>query len=145
MWPLERTQYFSKTGAGQYSVRGLMIVIATGFIPFSPPPIVSTMVKKEAILCGVLLKELQENMDRCTGHRYITEIILKTALNTMKLIKQSLINVFLSQVKTLLESEVTFILPYANLSENGDVKKKIYFLVKSLMIKPQDRIPIKIN
>ena len=77
MWPLERTQYFSKTGAGQYSFRGLMIVIATGFIPFSPPPIVSTMVKKEAILCGVLLKELQENMDRCTGHRYITEIILK--------------------------------------------------------------------
>ena len=30
------------------------------------------------------LKYLQENMDRCTGSRNITEILLKTALNTIR-------------------------------------------------------------
>ena len=30
------------------------------------------------------LKELQERMDRCTGHHNMTEIILKTALNTIQ-------------------------------------------------------------
>ena len=30
------------------------------------------------------LKDLQENMDRCTGRRNITEILLKTALNTIQ-------------------------------------------------------------
>ena len=30
------------------------------------------------------LKELQESMDRCNGHRDITEILLKAALNTMQ-------------------------------------------------------------
>ena len=29
------------------------------------------------------LKELQESMNRCTGHCYITEILLKTALKTI--------------------------------------------------------------
>ena len=29
------------------------------------------------------LKELQESMDRCIGHRNTTEILLKTALNTI--------------------------------------------------------------
>ena len=32
------------------------------------------------------LKELQESNDRCTGLRYITEILLKKALNTIKAI-----------------------------------------------------------
>ena len=43
---------------GQYSFRGLMIVIAAGFIPLSPLSVVSTMVMWE-ILCGVLVKITQ--------------------------------------------------------------------------------------
>ena len=43
------------------------------------------------------LKELQESIDRCTGRRDITEILLKTALNTIKSINQS---VGLSSYKT---------------------------------------------
>ena len=35
------------------------------------------------------LKELQESMDRCTGRCDITEILLKTALNTIQSINQS--------------------------------------------------------
>ena len=35
------------------------------------------------------LKKLQESMDRCTGHHDITEIWLKTALNTIKSINLS--------------------------------------------------------
>ena len=34
------------------------------------------------------LKELQESMDRCTGHCHITEILLKTVLNTIQSINQ---------------------------------------------------------
>ena len=30
------------------------------------------------------LKELQESMDRCTGHHNITEVLLKMALNTIQ-------------------------------------------------------------
>ena len=47
---------------GQYSYQGLMIVIATGFIPLSPLSVVSTTVCGKAasglerILCGVLVK-----------------------------------------------------------------------------------------
>ena len=33
---------------------------------------------------GYWLKELQETMDRCTGRRDITEILLKTALNNIQ-------------------------------------------------------------
>ena len=50
------------TRLGQYSFRGLMIVIATGFIPLSPLSVVSAMVMWESnqwlgkILCGVLVK-----------------------------------------------------------------------------------------
>ena len=33
------------------------------------------------------LKELQESMDRCTGRRDITKILLKAALNTIQPIK----------------------------------------------------------
>ena len=35
------------------------------------------------------LKELHESIDRCTGRRDITEILLKTALNTIQLNNQS--------------------------------------------------------
>ena len=31
-------------------------------------------------------KELQESMDRCTGHHDITQILLKMSLNTMQCI-----------------------------------------------------------
>ena len=31
-------------------------------------------------------KELQESMDKCTGRRHITDILLKTALNAIQLI-----------------------------------------------------------
>ena len=38
--------------------------------------------------CGEFwLKELQDNMNRCTGHSDITEIFLKMALNTIQSIK----------------------------------------------------------
>ena len=35
---------------------------------------------------GHWLKELQKSIDWCTGHRDITEILLKKALNTIKII-----------------------------------------------------------
>ena len=41
----------------------------------------------ERILRGVL----QESMDRCNGRRDITEILLKTALNTIQSINQSIV------------------------------------------------------
>ena len=67
---------------GQNSFRGLIIVIATRFIPVSPLSVVSTMVTWESnqwlgILCGVLVKRTPENMGRCTGGRDRTEILLK--------------------------------------------------------------------
>ena len=37
------------------------------------------------------LKEIQESMDRCTGRRNITETLLKTALNTIQSINQSIL------------------------------------------------------
>ena len=69
-----------------------MIVIATGFIPLSLLSVVSTMVihvGKQSVAwkeyCAEYwLKEFQKNMARCTGRRDITEIRLKTALNTMQ-------------------------------------------------------------
>ena len=36
------------------------------------------------------LKELQESMDRCTGHHDITEILLNTVFNTIQSINQKL-------------------------------------------------------
>ena len=64
---------------GQYSFRGLMIVIATGFIPLSPLSVVSTMWEKQPVAWKEYygeyrLKELQESMDRCTDRRDKTEI-----------------------------------------------------------------------
>ena len=78
---------------GQYSFRGLMIIIATGFIPltavrcFDNHEAASGL---ERILCSVLVKEFQESMDRRTGRRYITEVLLETALNTIQSINQSI-------------------------------------------------------
>ena len=47
-----------------------------------------TVALKE-ISTGYWLKELQETMDRLTGRRDITEIMLKTALNTIHSINHS--------------------------------------------------------
>ena len=71
---------------GQYSMQGFMIVIATGFIPLS---LLSVVLGKQSVAwkeyCAeYCLKELQESMDRCTGCRNITEILLKTVLNTIQ-------------------------------------------------------------
>ena len=57
-----------------------MIVFATGFIPLSRLSVVSTMVCGKEYCAQFRLKELQESMNRCTGHRDITEILLKKAL-----------------------------------------------------------------
>ena len=70
---------------GQYSFRGLMIVIATGFISFlfNRCPLFrqwfcgKAAIGLERMLCGLLVKKLQESMDRFTGHRDISEILLK--------------------------------------------------------------------
>ena len=62
------------------------MVIATEFIPHSQLSIVSTIVMWECTQwLGkniMRLKKLQESMDRCTGCRDITEMLLKMALNT---------------------------------------------------------------
>ena len=76
-------------GLEKYSFRGLMIVIATGFIPLSPLSVVSTIVmweRKQPVAwkeyCAKYwLKEFQGSMVRCSDRRNITEILLKTALN----------------------------------------------------------------
>ena len=76
-----------------------MIVIATGFVPLSPLFVFfrqwlfgKTACGLERILCGVLVKELKESMNRCTGHCDIlkAEILFKTALNTIQSINQLL-------------------------------------------------------
>ena len=74
-----------------------MIVIATGFIPLSPLSIVSIMTAWESsqwlgknIVRSTGQKELQESMDRRTGRRDINEILLKTALNIIHSINQSI-------------------------------------------------------
>ena len=81
---------------GQYSFRGLMIVIATGFIPLSPLSVVSTKKKYakaasglERILCRVLVKRTPgKHRSRCTSRQDIPEILLKTGLNTIQSIIQ---------------------------------------------------------
>ena len=45
---------------------------------------------KEYCVESTGLKEFQENMDRCTGRRDLTGILIKTALNTIQSIDQSL-------------------------------------------------------
>ena len=49
---------------GQYSFRGLMIVIATGFIILSPLSVVSTMVMWESS------QWLKKNIVRSTGYKH---------------------------------------------------------------------------
>ena len=44
----------------------------------------------ERKLCKVLVKRTQESMDRCTGQLNITEMLLKTALNTIQSIIKTL-------------------------------------------------------
>ena len=67
-----------------------MIVAGTGFIPLSPLSVVSTMiVGKQPVVwkeyfADYWLKKLQESKDRCTGCHDITEILLKTVLNTIQ-------------------------------------------------------------
>ena len=66
-----------------------MIVIATGFIPFSQLSIVLTMIVWESsqwleYCAEYWLIELQKSMGRCNGWHDITEILLKTALNTIQ-------------------------------------------------------------
>ena len=75
-----------------------MIVFAKGFIPLSPRVCCfdNGYVEKqpvawmERILCGVLVKRTQGRIDRCTGRRDMTEVLLKTALNTIQSINQSM-------------------------------------------------------
>ena len=76
------------TSLSQYSFRGLMLVIATGFIPlsrvFDNGYVGKQTVAWKEYCAEYWLKELQESMDRCTGRRDITEILLKKALNTIQ-------------------------------------------------------------
>ena len=44
-----------------------------------------------------LLKELQESMDRCTGRLDMTEVLLKTALNTIQSINYVSITLFTAE------------------------------------------------
>ena len=84
--------HWSDLWLGQYFTRGLMIVIAIGFIPLSQLSVFfdNDYMRKQPVawkeyLCGVLV-----SMGRCTGHRSITEILLKMALNTAQSINPSL-------------------------------------------------------
>ena len=74
---------------GQYSFPGLMIVIPTGFIPFSPMSIIVDndfrcgYVGKQPVawkeyLAEYRKNEMQKSMDMCT------ELTLKTVLNTIQ-------------------------------------------------------------
>ena len=71
-----------------------MIVIATGFIPltavrcFNNGHVGKQPVAWKEYCAEYWLKELQDSMDRCNGCRDITEILLKTALNTIQSINQ---------------------------------------------------------
>ena len=62
----------------QYSFRGLIIAIATKFIPFNAV---------HFFVDGYV--EKQESMDRCISHCDITETVLKMALNTLQSINPS--------------------------------------------------------
>ena len=61
---------------GRYSLRGLMTVIATGFIPLSPLSVVSTMVMWESSKwLGKNIVQYCPGKDGwCTGYRDVTEI-----------------------------------------------------------------------
>ena len=64
---------------GQYSFRGLMIAIATKFIPLSPLSVVYVRKQPAALKEYCVehwLKELQKSMDRCTVGRDRSEMLL---------------------------------------------------------------------
>ena len=74
---------------GQYSYRGLMVVIAirSHCCPLFLQRLCGKAAWKE--YCGEhWLNEIQESIDTCTGRREITEILLKRALNTIQSINQ---------------------------------------------------------
>ena len=80
----------------QYSFRGLMIAICdrihfslTAVRCFDNDYVGKQPVAWKEYCAEYRLKELQESMDRCTGRRDVTEILLKTALNTIRAINQS--------------------------------------------------------
>ena len=85
-WEQEVAAWFAPL-LGQYSFRGLMIVIAIGFIPltavrcFDNGYVGKQPVAWKEYCAENWLRELQESMDRCTGRHNITEILLETALN----------------------------------------------------------------
>ena len=79
---------------GQSSFRGLMIVrihfslravccFTNGYVGMQP-------VAWKEYCAKYWLKELQESTDKCTGHRDITEILLKTTFNIIQSITQSI-------------------------------------------------------
>ena len=74
-----------------------LIIVATRYIPLQPLTIVSIMVMWESSqwlekkCAEYWRKRLKENMDRYIGRRDISEIMLKTALNTINSFNQSLI------------------------------------------------------
>ena len=74
---------------GQHSVRGLMIAIdrihssLNAVRCFDNDYMGKQPVAFKEFCAGYWLKEFQESMDRCIGRRDITEIVLKTALNTI--------------------------------------------------------------
>ena len=79
----------------KYSFRGLMIVTATGFHSsltavrsFDNVYVGKQPVAWKEYCAEYWLKEFQESMDKCNGHHDITEILLKTALNTIQSINQ---------------------------------------------------------
>ena len=72
-----------------------MIVFATEFIPLSLLSIGDNgyvrkkLVARKENCAEYWLKELQESIGGCTGHSDMTEILLKTTLNTIPLFNQS--------------------------------------------------------
>ena len=50
----------------------------------SPLPVGKETVAWKEDCAEYWIKELQESMDRCTGRRDMTEILLKTALNSIQ-------------------------------------------------------------
>ena len=77
----------------QYSFRGLMIVRIhtplTAVRCFENCLVGKQPVAWKESCADDWLKKLQDRVDRCTGRRDITDILLKTALNTIQIIKQS--------------------------------------------------------
>ena len=127
-------------GLSQYSFRGLMIVIWTGFFLLSPLSVISTMVMwelKQPVAwkdnCAEYwLKELKESMDRCTGRCNISEILLKTALNTIQTNKS--MHGSLSQGLTLSQTSPGFYLSTVQVFRKHWEKEKLLLVKFRLFI-----------